>query len=116
MPLLTLWPNEYGVLSSAIQGFWPRVTHSPFRKKIVADFVYESGSSGPGNVRLRYQGPGDLTLGPTIITDPLIEPRGFDLSFAPSGSDSIILVAIPSGETEPAEWESVDNGETWTRL
>lgn len=115
MPILT-WPNTLGVLSSAAATKFPRVRTGEWNKKVVSVFVHNSGDSGPGKIRVRYQGPGDPTLGPPFVTDFNVEPVGHDVSFAPSRTDSLIMTAIKVGESDPTEWESTDDGETWTEL
>lgn len=116
MPILTLWPNSYGVLASEPLSHFPRVLTDQWGWTMIGAFVYDSGSSGPGKVRLKVRGPGDHVFGPRITVPFELEPVGFDVSPAPSRTGSWIMTAVPSGETDPAEYESTDQGATWTRL
>lgn len=95
---------------------FPRVRTSQWNEKVVSVFEYNSGSSGPGKIKVKYQGPGDAALGAANVTTFNVEPVGFDISFAPARSGSLILTAVAEGDTEPSEWESTDEGETWTAL
>lgn len=95
---------------------FPRVRTSEWNQKVVAVFEFNAGSSGPGKIKVRYQGPGDTALGASHATTFNVEPVGYDISFAPSRSGSLILEAIAEGDSEPSSWESTDEGETWTLL
>lgn len=92
-----------------------RTTHDEFLGfQILAWFVYNSGSSGPGRVKIKRRARGeDSWESPwTIPID--IEPSGFDITAPPHSGGPWLLTAIPSGGTEPAEYESTDDCETFT--
>lgn len=96
--------------------YFPRVRCGEWNKTVAAAFVYNAGTSGPGKIHVRYKGPGDSAFGAAVATTFDVEPVGFDISFAPSRSDSLILSAVKAGESDPTEWESNDEGASWTEL
>lgn len=106
--------EDLGVLMAT--AYFPRVRAGDWGRMVAGAFYYNSGTSGPGKIHVRYKGPGDTAFGPAMATTFDVEPVGFDLTLAPNNAHSIILTAVASGGTDPSEWESTDEGATWTAL
>ena len=87
-----------------------------------AVFKHDSGSSGPGKIYLRIQGPADNTPGAEF---PVADAVGVPISFADDsfgitapkiGPAPWILSATKAGDTVPTEFESTDVGESWEEV
>ena len=87
--------------------------------------VPDSGSTGPGQFKALYKGPGDQTWGAlTAVTlvDTTNTPlhhdgSGFGFSYAHEEGGRFRLVMVVYGETDISVWYSGDTpkGKTWTR-
>lgn len=107
--------EDKGVLMAT--AYFPRVRAGEWGRMVAGAFYYNSGTSGPGKIHVRYKGPGDSAFGTAVVAPFDVEPNGFDFTFAPNGANSIILTAVKSGDTDPNEWESTDDEDlTWNPL
>jgi hypothetical protein len=95
---------------------FPRIGHDQWGWRMEGVFEHNSGSSGPGRVKTRFQGPGDASPSSWVQLAVDLEPVGFDLSASVSRVGSWVLTLVRSGETSPREYESTDRGATWTLL
>jgi hypothetical protein len=99
----------------AAQARSPRVFGSRSGWRVLAWFWHNSGTSGPGRIRIRVAPPrGDMAAAITLPFD--VEDVGLDGSIGDHALDPWILTAVPEGETAPAEWMSNDRGATWRRI
>ncbi len=103
-------------------GAFPTGNQSGSGWRVLACLVYDSGTSGPGKIRIRRQGPGQASPGAAFFAkdqttaDIKVEDGTFHVFPANDSTDTWILSAIPEGETDPAEWRSLDDGLTWKRV
>lgn len=85
-------------------------------------FGYNSGTSGPGKIYVRAQGPGDTapdTERAIVGTGGVLtfEPGVFGLTPVPSQPGRWVLSAVKQGETEPTEFENYDSvGYEWREI
>jgi len=103
----TTWSSE----TSMATGITPRVMHDAQGYAAIAWFEYDSGSSGPGLVKLKVKGPGDASYGTTISVGVSCEDTGFDFTAPPTREGAWVLVMMISGT--PTEYLSTDFGATW---
>lgn len=106
-------------------GRWPTTSSSRHGDMYEAAFVFDSGSSGPGEIKLRGKSPGQASYG-TVLTakdstgaDLKFKDGSFHLSPTPDAANRIVLTAVIDGETEPSSWFSTDilsGGATFTRF
>lgn len=99
----------------AAQARSPRVFASRSGWRVLAWFWHNSGTSGPGRIRIRVAPPRG-EMGDAIVLDFDVEDVGLDGSVGEHSLDPWILTAVPDGELEPAEWMSTDRGATWRRI
>lgn len=107
---------------SIMAGYYPTSNGSPNGWRIYASLLFDSGTSGPGKISLRRKGPGQSDPDAAIdavdeTEDPIkVEEGTFHIFSAGDAIGSWLLSAVPEGETDPAEWISMDDGLTWKRL
>lgn len=99
--------------TSVSSGMIPRNGGDEAGNEWRAWFAYNSGSSGPGRVKIQTRAPGEAAFG-SIITIPIdLEDTGLDIT-APAGRMGLwVLTATASGDTDPSDWVSKDRGVTW---
>lgn len=107
--------QSFGTPESLGSGSMVRVASDAWLgHRIVAWFVYNSGSSGPGRIHIKRKNGGDDDW-ETPWTIPIdFEPNGFDITAPPESGGPWILAAIPEGDTEPSDYESTDDCSTFT--
>lgn len=79
-------------------------------------FEYNSGSSGPGQVKLKTRGPGESAFGATITHAVDVEDSGFGITAPPSFQNAWVLSAIKDGDSLPTRFLSFDQGATWEEV
>lgn len=85
-------------------------------------FVYLVPSSGPGNIKATYQGPGDLSQSAVFTfkdetgTDMIFADDSFGASLAWDGARRWLLTCVIDGEGSSSDWQSWDNARTWKRI
>lgn len=93
--------------------------------RLVAAFVYDSGTSGPGKIKVLYGSAGDATLlGPVTVVDDAgsdlsFVAESFHMSFAKDMAQRVILSARIDGEADPSLWFCTDllsGGASFTRF
>jgi hypothetical protein len=106
-------------------GRWPTTSSSRHGDMFEAAFVFDSGTSGPGTIKLRGKSPGTASYGSVLTaknsagTDLKFKDGSFHLSPTPDAANRIVLTAVIDGETEPSSWFSTDilsGGSTFTRF
>lgn len=113
------WEDEVALISPAdVAG---RIHSNPDGETLAIAFRYNSGSSGPGKLYYRFQGPGDtaMSAAAAIVSSSGsaidFEPESFGLSWDPSlGAWS--LMAKKSGDPGPTRFYSADDGASWTEV
>jgi hypothetical protein len=106
------------------QGQQPRIAVDGRRYVLRAAWVETDPGSGTGEIRGVAQEPGDPEWGEEFAfagaddpdTELTWEPDGFDLSFAGDEPGRLLLIAKAAGDTEFSNWQSWDDGRTWTRI
>lgn len=106
-------------------GRWPTTSSSRHGDMFEAAFVFDSGTSGPGTIKLRGKSPGEASYG-TVLTaknsagsNLKFKDGSFHLSPSVDAANRIVLTAVIDGETEPSSWFSTDilsGGATFTRF
>lgn len=101
--------------------YFPTIASDQFGGILFAAFAYNSGTSGPGKIYFRRQGPGDSAPGAEFVMDDgatafEFEPSSFHLSMSEAVTGRWVLTALKSGGSSPTEFASDDDGETWAEL
>lgn len=86
-----------------------------------AYFEYDSGTSGPGKIKLRVRGPGDTSFGSWITVEvggtPVSFADGSYKFWAPEDQQSTwMLSATKEGDSAPTNFCSYDEGTTWAEI
>ncbi|MBI1332692.1 MAG: hypothetical protein GC165_07410 [Armatimonadetes bacterium] len=106
-------------------GRFPTGSSSPLGDRLEAAFVYDSGTSGPGTIKVLYRSAGDTSFsGPATCKDSSganlsFDDTSFHIHFGQDTAQRIILSALIHGETSPSSWFSTDalsGGMTFTRF
>jgi len=116
------WEAESVLIASAK---WPCVASSRDGGLLFAAFTYVSGSSGPGYLKYRYQGPGDTAPSAAAsaqywngssLADLQLADQQFSICRSYELGGRWVLACVIDGETGVSEWASADEGSTWTRI
>ena len=86
-----------------------------------AYFVFDSGTSGPGKIKVEMKGPGESVFGTAVnvsdgTTDFSFADAGFKIRFGIDGRRSYVLSAIKDGDTLPTDFLSTDDCLTWEEV
>ena len=88
---------------------------------MVITSVYNSGTSGPSKLKVRYRGPNDTDFAAEVTAkdsagnDIEIDQNDFDLIYSQNMLGTWLLFARRNGDTNLSQYWSDDNGETWNR-
>ncbi len=112
------WGDETLLIASA---YFATVATDPLGTILAFGFVYNSGTSGPGKIKMRRRGPGDSSFSSAVNVksegvDLQFEPDTFHVSYDNQGPGRWIAVWKISGETDVTEWESVDDGASFKQV
>lgn len=112
------WSDEITLFTSCQQ---PRVAVGPNGERLYAAFKYDSGSSGPGKIRVVSRSAGgELTAEANALntsgTAISFADDGFDISFSDDNHGAWTLIAYKDGETDVTIWASNDFGLTWIEV
>ncbi len=85
---------------------------------VVLGFIYDSGDSGPGTLRMRLRGPGDLSWSTAVTvqsggSDLKLEPDTFHVCYDKQGPGRWVLVGKAEGDDGASEWYSTDECKTF---
>jgi len=101
---------------------YPEVMQDGLGWEAYAVFKHDAGSSGPGKIYLRLQRPDESVPGAEF---PVRDAGGSPIAFAPDsfaieapagGPRRWVLTAMADGASEPGEWESTDEGDSWAAI
>jgi hypothetical protein len=97
------------------------ISRDPLGTLVALGFVYNSGTSGPGKIKMRRKGPGDASWSSAVNiqsggSDLEFEPDTFHVSYDMQGPGRWVLVCKISGETDLSEWYSTDECETFKEV
>jgi hypothetical protein len=86
-----------------------------------AYFVFDSGTSGPGKIKVEMKGPGESVFGTAVnvsdgTTAYSFADAGFKIRFGIDGRRSYVLSAIKDGDTLPTDFLSTDDCLTWEEV
>jgi hypothetical protein len=106
------WSEETIMFADCIQ---PRVATGPNGEKLLAAFKYDSGSSGPGKIRVISIDPGGsatteadlLNTGAVAVS---VADTGFDISFSNDNHGRWLFVCTIYGDTTISHLSSIDYG------
>ena len=114
--------TSFGGESVLISGaYFGTIAKDPVGTLIALGFVYNSGTSGPGKIKMRRKGPGDASWSAAVNiqsggNDMEFEPDTFHISYDLQGPGRWVLVCKISGETDLSEWYSTDECETFKEV
>ncbi len=107
-------------------GYRPMVVFDKDGVKVEGYFVYDSGTSGPGKVKVRVTWPGDTS--PPAWSNAKDVATGSDISVADggfrnltpmidAGAGRVAMSIVIDGESEPSVWWCADTGgKKWKRV
>lgn len=103
-------PTDMGITN----GRFPTGASSEYGDQIEAAFVHDSGTSGPGTIKVVKRSSGDTAFSsPITVKDDAGSPIAFDdqsfgILFSHDSASRVILTAVVDGETESSSWWSTD--------
>ncbi len=103
---------------------FPKIGISSDGDRIMAWFVYNSGSSGPGTIQAQYRGQADTSWSAPFTfedaatsTNLAIAELGWgDIDHGKTHDDPWEITIVISTEAAPSWWKSWDNARTWKRV
>ncbi len=125
------WSDDGGKTFASLEamgitnGRYPHGCSNQHGDRLEAAFVYDSGTSGPGVIKVLYRSAGDTSFhGPVTCRDSSgvslkFVGQSFGLHFGHDSAARVILSATIDGESAPSSWFSTDamsGGMTFTRF
>lgn len=114
------WSDDGGKTWSSLEamgitnGRYPHGCSNRRGDRLEAAFVYDSGTSGPGVIKVLHRSSGDASFsGPVTCKDSSgadlkFVDQSFGLHFGHDSAERVILSATIDGESSPSSWWSTD--------
>lgn len=103
-------PTDMGITN----GRFPTGASSEHGDQIEAAFVHDSGTSGPGTIKIVKRSSGDTAFSSPITVKNAsgssisFDDQSFGILFSHDSASRVILTAVVDGETESSSWWSTD--------